>query len=198
MIGMLRGRLWRRGADWVIVDAGGVGYRVYVPTGTLAQLPGLGEEVVLHTHTYVREDTLALFGFVAEEELRLFEELMTVSGVGPRLALTALSALPAEELRRAVVEEDVAALVRIPGIGRKTAQRIILELRGRLARGGAMAVVPAGPGNQAMADALAALESLGYGQGEALQALRAAQQALDGRPADTAELVRAALRHLAS
>src|SRR5690606_1998763 len=120
------------------------------------------------------------------------------SGVGPRLALTALSALPAGELRRAVVEEDVAALVRIPGIGRKTAQRILLELRGRLARDGVRDAVPAASGNQAVADALAALESLGYSQGEALQALRAAQQALDGQLAETAELVRVALRHLAS
>lgn len=196
MIGMLRGRLWQRGSDWVIVDVGGVGYRVSVPTGTAARLPGIGEEVVLHTHTYVREDTLALFGFLSLEEQHLFEELMTVSGVGPRLALTALSTLPPGELRRAVLDEDVTTLVRIPGVGRKTAQRMILDLKGRLARDGAATAV-ASPTDSAAVDALAALESLGYGQGEALQALREAQKALDGRTVETAELVRRALRHLA-
>ncbi|HLT57549.1 MAG: Holliday junction branch migration protein RuvA [Limnochordales bacterium] len=196
MIGMLRGRLWQRGADWVIVDVGGVGYRVSVPAGTMAGLPAVGEELVLHTYTYVREDTLALFGFASEDELKLFEELMTVSGVGPRLALTALSTLNPDRLRRAVLDEDVAALVRIPGVGRKTAQRLILELKGRLSRDGLpSAGAPVDDG--AAADALAALVSLGYSQAEAAQALRAATQELDGQAADTAALVRAALRHLA-
>ncbi|OUM94733.1 MAG: Holliday junction DNA helicase RuvA [Firmicutes bacterium ZCTH02-B6] len=196
MIGMLRGRLWQRGADWLVVDVGGVGYRVFVPTGVLARLPAIGGDVELYVHTHVREDALALYGFLAEEELRLFEELIGVSGVGPRLALTALSALSAEQLRRAVLDEDVGTLTRIPGIGRKTAQRMILELKGRLGRTGATAGVPA-PDAAPAADALAALVSLGYSQAEASQALAAAQRDMNGQPADTAKLVRMALRHLA-
>ena len=195
MIGMLRGRLWQRGADWVIVDVGGVGYRVSVPTGVLARLPAAGGDVTLHVHTHVREDALALFGFLSEEELRLFEEMMAVSGVGPRLALTALSTLPPEQLRRAVLDEDVGTLTRIPGIGRKTAQRLILELKGRLSRT-AGAEAAAGIDTPDV-DALAALVSLGYSQSEAAQALLAVRRELDGQPADTAWLVRAALRHLA-
>lgn len=196
MIGMLRGRLWQRGADWLIIDVGGVGYRVFVPTGVLSRLPGIGADVELHVHTHVREDALALFGFLAEEELRLFEELISVSGVGPRLALTALSSLSPEQLRRAVLDEDVATLMRIPGIGRKTAQRMILELKGRLSRTGLPGGLPV-PGDTTAADALAALVSLGYTQGEAAQALAAAQRELNGQRADTAQLVRMALRHLA-
>ncbi|MFO7310737.1 MAG: Holliday junction branch migration protein RuvA [Bacillota bacterium] len=196
MIGMLRGRVWQRGADWVIIDVGGVGYRVFVPTGVLSRLPGIGGDVELHVHTHVREDSLALFGFLAEEELRLFEELIAVSGVGPRLALTALSSLSPEQLRRAVLDEDVATLMRIPGIGRKTAQRMILELKGRLSRTGLPGGVPV-TGETTVADALAALVSLGYTQGEAAQALAAAQRELNGQRADTAQLVRMALRHLA-
>lgn len=197
MIAMLRGRVLRRGPDWVVVDVGGVGYRVAVPASTAAALPGPGEEVTLHTHTHVREDTLALYGFASEDELRLFEDLMTVSGIGPRLSLTALSTLRPAEFRRAIAEEDVASLTRISGVGRKTAQRMILELKGKLTPG------PEGDaGPQAAAafdapesDAVAALVALGYAEADAARAVRAARAA-EGE-ADTARLVRLALRELA-
>jgi len=153
--------------------------------------------VTLHTHTHVREDTLALYGFASEDELRLFEDLMTVSGMGPRLSLTALSTLRPAEFRRAIAEEDVASLTRISGVGRKTAQRMILELKGKLTPG------PEGDaGPQAAAafdapesDAVAALVALGYAEADAARAVRAARAA-EGE-ADTARLVRLALRELA-
>ncbi|MBO8142069.1 MAG: Holliday junction branch migration protein RuvA [Firmicutes bacterium] len=196
MIAMLRGRIARRGADWVVVDVGGVGYRVAVPGPAVAKMPAPGGEVVLHVHTHVREDTLALFGFLSEDELRLFEQIVAVTGMGPRLALTALSTLSPDEFRRAVLDEDAARLTRIPGVGRKTAQRIILELKGRLpAEPVAEGPVPAGDG---MEDALAALVSLGYGQAEAADAIRRAARDAGAQAADPAHLVRVALRHLDS
>lgn len=198
MIAMLRGRLVRRDVDWIIVDVGGVGFRVSVPAPTAAALPGVGEEVILHVHTHVREDTLALYGFVSEEELRLFEQIISVSGMGPKLAMTSLSTLRPAEFRRAILEEDAASLTRIPGVGRKTAQRMILELKGKLTPvpEDDAAVEPAA-GVAADADAVAALIALGYSETDAARAVRAAQQ-VEPAAGDTAQLVRLALRHLAS
>lgn len=198
MIAMLRGRLVRRDVDWIIVDVGGVGFRVSVPAPTAAALPGVGEEVILHVHTHVREDTLALYGFVSEEELRLFEQIISVSGMGPKLAMTSLSTLRPAEFRRAIFEEDAASLTRIPGVGRKTAQRMILELKGKLTPVPEDdAAVEAAAGVAADADAVAALIALGYSETDAARAVRAAQQ-VEPAAGDTAQLVRLALRHLAS
>lgn len=198
MIAMLRGRLARRDADWIIVDVGGVGFRVSVPGPTAAAMPGVGEEVLLHIHTHVREDTLALYGFTSDEELRLFEQIVSVSGMGPKLAMTSLSTLRPAEFRRAIFEEDTAALTRIPGVGRKTAQRMILELKGKLTpMPEDDAAVEAAAGVAPDADAVAALVALGYAEADAARAVRAAQRA-DSAAEDTAELVRLALRQLAS
>lgn len=198
MIAMLRGRLVRRDVDWIIVDVDGVGFRVSVPAPTAAALPGVGEEVILHVHTHVREDTLALYGFVSEEELRLFEQIISVSGMGPKLAMTSLSTLRPAEFRRAILEEDAASLTRIPGVGRKTAQRMILELKGKLTPVPEDdAAVEAAAGVAADADAVAALIALGYSETDAARAVRAAQQ-VEPAAGDTAQLVRLALRHLAS
>lgn len=199
MIAMLRGRLLRRGADWIIVDVGGVGFRVAVPASTAAVLPGPGEEVTLHTYTHVREDTLALYGFASEDELRLFEDIISVSGMGPKLSLTTLSTLRPAEFRRAIAEEDVASLTRISGVGRKTAQRMILELKGKLTPGpeAEAATEAAAAVDAPEADALAALVALGYAEADAARAVRAVRSD-DGAARDTAELVRLALRQLAS
>lgn len=195
MIGSLRGILTRVGDGWVMVDVGGVGYRVYVPVSTRWSLPPLNHEVFLHIHTHVREDAIALYGFGTEDELSLFEEMIQVSGVGPRLALAVLSTFSPAEFRRLVANEDVKGLTRIPGVGRKMAQRLLLELKGRLVRADP-GVAGSEQTSTAWADALAALVSLGYAEEEAAVALRAGA-AGSTEESDAAELVRRALRELA-
>ena len=138
MIAHLRGKLAEKQPNLVVVDVDGVGYELTIPVSTYLQLGNAGEEVVLHTHTHVREDSLALFGFATRHEKSIFEKLITVSGIGPRLAVTVLSGLPAEDLATAIRNGDVATLTRIPGVGRKTGERMVLELREKL--------IPAGEG----------------------------------------------------
>ena len=132
MIAHLRGKLVEKQPNLVVVDVDGVGYELTIPVSTYLQLGNAGEEVALHTHTHVREDALALFGFVTRHEKSIFEKLITVSGIGPRLAVTVLSGLPTEDLAMAIREGDVATLTRIPGVGRKTGERMVLELREKL------------------------------------------------------------------
>lgn len=158
MIGRVRGTLVELRPDSVIVDVAGVGYEIAVTTRDLASLPPLGDEIVLHTHLHVREDQLALFGFSTADERELFRILIGVSGVGPRVALAILSTLDDLELRRAVVAEDVATLTLVPGIGKRSAQKIMLELRPRLELPDADLTGGGSPLNEVRS----ALESLGY------------------------------------
>ena len=132
MIASLRGRLLEKHPNFVIIDAGGVGYAVTVPVSTFSHIGGIGEEVQLLIYTHVREDTLALYGFAGGREKELFEKLITISGIGPRLAVTILSGLPTDELLDAIRVGDAKRLTRIPGVGRKTGERIALELREKL------------------------------------------------------------------
>lgn len=132
MIASLRGRLLEKNPNFVTIDAGGVGYAVTVPVSTFSQIGGIGEEVRLLIYTHVREDTLALYGFAGGREKELFEKLITISGIGPRLAVTILSGLPTDELLDAIRVGDAKRLTRIPGVGRKTGERIALELREKL------------------------------------------------------------------
>ncbi|MDE0163614.1 MAG: Holliday junction branch migration protein RuvA [Bryobacterales bacterium] len=132
MIASLRGRLLEKHPNFVTIDAGGVGYAVTVPVSTFSQIGGIGEEVRLLIYTHVREDTLALYGFAGGREKELFEKLITISGIGPRLAVTILSGLPTDELLDAIRVGDAKRLTRIPGVGRKTGERIALELREKL------------------------------------------------------------------
>lgn len=132
MIGRVRGTLVALDGDAVIVDVGGLGYDVAVTPRTLVDLPGLGEEVVLHTHLHVREDQLSLFGFDTQADKHLFGLLLGVSGVGPKVALAILATMTGEQLRRAVSADDVAALTDVPGIGKRSAQKLILELKSKL------------------------------------------------------------------
>ena len=132
MIASLRGRLLEKHPNFVIIDAGGVGYAVTVPVSTFSHIGGIGEEVRLLIYTHVREDTLALYGFGGGREKELFEKLITISGIGPRLAVTILSGLPTDELLDAIRVGDAKRLTRIPGVGRKTGERIALELREKL------------------------------------------------------------------
>ena len=133
MIASLRGTLAHVGATTIILDVGGVGYKVSVPVTTLNALPPLGQPAFLHIHTQVREDDIALFGFAQPGDQQIFELLLSVSGIGPKVALSVLSAMDADSLARAVSAEDTKTLVRIPGLGLKTAQRLVLELRDKLA-----------------------------------------------------------------
>jgi Holliday junction DNA helicase RuvA len=132
MIAHLRGKLLAKHPNQVIVETGGVGYDVTISIPTFSDLPGVGSEVALHIHTHVREDVIALYGFLRAGEKQLFEKLITVSGIGPKLAVTILSGMAADEMIAAIRGNDLARLTRIPGIGKKTAERMVLELRDKL------------------------------------------------------------------
>ena len=173
MIAHLRGKLLAKHPNQVIVETAGVGYDVTITIPTFSDLPETGTEVALHIHTHVREDALALYGFLRSSEKLLFEKLMTVSGIGPKLAITILSGMPADEMVRAIRGNDVARLTRIPGIGKKTAERMVLELRDKLPEPGA-SVTPAIPAlNATEEDVLSALLNLGYQRAAAEKALGA-------------------------
>src|ERR1700731_2309626 len=171
MIAHLRGRLLVKHPNQAIVETGGVGYDVTISIPTFSDLPSPGSEVALHIHTHVREDLLALYGFLLPAEKLLFEKLITVSGIGPKLAITILSGMPADEMVRAIRGNDIARLTRIPGIGKKTAERMVLELRDKLPEAGAApaATAPALSGNEE--DVLSALLNLGYQRASAEKAL---------------------------
>jgi holliday junction DNA helicase RuvA len=172
LIGRLSGVLADKAPPQVLVDVNGVGYEVDVPMSTFFNLPGLGERVVLLTHFVVREDAQVLFGFLTAAERDTFRELVKISGVGPRTALSILSGLSVAELAAAIGRQDSARLVKVPGIGKKTAERLLLELKGKLAPDlGA----PAGTAalSDAQADIAQALQSLGYSEREAQAALKA-------------------------
>ncbi|HKX75797.1 MAG TPA: Holliday junction branch migration protein RuvA [Acidimicrobiia bacterium] len=158
MIGRLRGVLAGRGPGAVVIDVAGVGYEVAVTPRTQAELAGLGEEVVVHTHLQGREDGISLFGFPTETERDLFRVLLTASGVGPKLALGILGSLTAAEIRQAIAREDVDALTVAPGVGKRSAQKLVLELKPKLEQAEAHVV----EANSAAAQVRQALEGLGY------------------------------------
>lgn len=171
MIAHLRGKLIARHPNQAILETAGVGYDVTISVPTFSDLPPLGSEVALHIHTHVREDQLALYGFLRAEEKQLFEKLITVSGIGPKLAITILSGMAAQELGNAIRANDLARLTKIPGIGRKTAERLVLELRDKLPIAG-QEIVSALPAFSAVQeDVLSALVNLGYQRAAAEKAL---------------------------
>ncbi len=190
MIASLRGVMTEKGVASCVIEAGGVGYLVHVSSHTLDSLPNRGEQVFLRTRQVVREDAVTLFGFAESEELRLFDLLIAVSGVGPRLALALLSGLRHQALAKAIRDEQIGALVAVPGIGRKTAERLVVELRDKLEAGPSWsregAVLPRSERYQ---DAVAALTRLGY---TAAQAQAAVRQVGEG-DSTLEELVRKAL-----
>ena len=173
MIAHLRGRLFSKQPGQAIVEAGGVGYDVVISIPTYTALPAEGAEVSLHIHTQVREDLLALFGFLDLREKRLFERLITVSGVGPKLAVTILSGLNPEMTVTAIRGQDHATLTRIPGVGKKLAERLVVELKDKLEDMAVapVAVVSAGPAGE---DVLSALTNLGYQRPAAQKAIESA------------------------
>jgi holliday junction DNA helicase RuvA len=169
MIGRLTGLLAEKNPPQLLVDVNGVGYEVDVPMSTFYNLPGLGERVTLLTHFVVREDAQVLFGFLTPEERATFRLLVKISGVGPRTALSILSGLSVGELAQAISLQESARLVKVPGIGKKTAERLLLELKGKL---GADLALPASVASDAQGDILQALVALGYSDREAALALK--------------------------
>ncbi|MBI3930937.1 MAG: Holliday junction branch migration protein RuvA [Chloroflexi bacterium] len=169
MIASLHGTIEALGSDWAIINVNGIGLQVYMPTSTMSTLSTIGKEVHLNTHLVIREDSLTLYGFTSAEELGLFQTLMRVSGVGPRLALAALSAMRVEQVSMAIATGNVALLTVIPGIGKKMAERLILELKDKISAG--LLATPAAQLAQENSDVLAALASLGYSVSEASRAV---------------------------
>ncbi|MDT8999629.1 Holliday junction branch migration protein RuvA [Paucibacter sp. APW11] len=169
MIGRLSGVIAEKSPPLVLIDVQGVGYEVDVPMSTFYNLPPLGERVSLLTHFVVREDAQILFGFLSAEERATFRQLIKISGVGPKLALSLLSGLSVAELAQAVSRQEAGRLVKVPGIGKKTAERLLLELKGKL---GPDLAVPATIANDNQADILQALVALGYSEKEAAAALK--------------------------
>jgi Holliday junction DNA helicase RuvA len=176
MIAHLRGKLLAKHPNQAIVETGGVGYDVIISVPTFSGLPGVGGEVALHIHTHVREDMIALYGFLRPAEKTLFEKLITVSGIGPKLAITILSGMAADEMVNSIRGNDIAQLTRIPGIGKKTAERMVLELRDKLTVEKA-GEIPAAPTMSPIEeDVLSALINLGYQRAAAEKALAAASK----------------------
>jgi Holliday junction DNA helicase RuvA len=167
VIAQIHGRLLRKGPQEAVVDVGGVGYRVTIPLSTFYRVGEPGADVTLLTHTHVREDTLALFGFLTAAEQALFERLIAVSGVGPKLAISVLSGIEAPELVAALRSSDVARLTRIPGVGKKTAERLVVELKDKMQDLEAADAPPAPAASPAADDLVSALVHLGYSRPEA-------------------------------
>ena len=192
MIAHLRGIILEKQPNATVVDVGGVGYALTIPISTFGSLPNVGDEATFHVHTHVREDALALFGFLTKTEREIFEKLISVNGVGPRLAVTVLSGLPTADLLTAIRSGDVTTLTKIPGVGRKTGERIILELREKL---GAMEDAAEGGVVSAMSglerDVISAMVNLGCSSDAAGAAVKKAQQ--DGVDAEFEPLFRKAL-----
>ena len=191
MIGRISGLLADKAPPLVLVDVQGVGYEVDVPMSTFCNLPALGEKVTLLTHFVVREDAQQLFGFLTAREREAFREVVKVSGIGPRTALSLLSGLSVDDLAQAISRQESARLIKVPGIGRKTAERLLLELKGRIGPVLPDTAAPPATRNTAQADIVQALVALGYSEREADSALRTL-------PGDigVSEGIRAALRAL--
>jgi Holliday junction DNA helicase RuvA len=171
MIAHLRGKLLAKHPNQAIVETAGVGYDVTISVPTFSDLPAIGSEVALHVHTHVREDVIALYGFLRPSEKVLFEKLITVSGIGPKLAITILSGMPADEMVGAIRGNDVARLTRIPGIGKKTAERMVLELRDKLPPALPTTLTAAPTMSATEEDVVSALVNLGYQRAAAEKAL---------------------------
>jgi Holliday junction DNA helicase RuvA len=197
VIGRLHGVLLRKEPPALLVDVSGVGYELEAPMTTFYELPAVGEMVTLYTHLVVREDAHLLYGFAREGQRRLFRELLKVNGVGPRVALAVLSGLSDVEFSRCVAEEDIARLTKVPGIGRKTAERLVIEMRDKLSTDIAGPAAASAPGPAAPADpvseAVSALVSLGYKPNEASRAVRG----VSSKGLSAEEIIRQALKGMA-
>jgi Holliday junction DNA helicase RuvA len=192
MIGRISGILAHKAPGEVTIDVGGVGYQIFIPLSVFYHLPELGAKVSLHTHTHLREDALQLFGFLEPEEKQIFLLLNSVAGIGPKLAVTVLSGIPADDLAKALKEGDQARLLSIPGVGKKLAERMIVELRDKVLSLPAQAAT-LGDGSQLTRDAVSALVNLGYRRPEAENSVREIAKQEGGTLAD---VLKEALRRL--
>jgi Holliday junction DNA helicase RuvA len=200
MIGLLRGIILEKQPPHLLLDVNGVGYEIDAPMSTFYHLPDIGKEVTLHTHFVVREDAHSLFGFFAREERALFRTLLKVNGVGPRLALTILSSIAPNEFVRCVINNDTASLVRLPGVGKKTAERLIIEMRDKLSSWQGtgsehiLAITPTDKGgrNPLIQDAISALVSLGYKPQEASRVI----SKVDDGQLTSEDMIRRALQEM--
>jgi len=196
MIGSLRGRLSAKAPPQLLLEVGGVGYELEAPMSTFYGLPEVGEELRLLTHLVVREDAQVLYGFATAAERQLFRNLLKVSGVGPKIALGILSGISVEGFAACVSSNDATALTRLPGVGRKTAERLVIEMRDRLGGdgpGSGAGILPSGARQGAEAEALAALLALGYKPAEADRLIKAAA-APSAEAVSTEDLIRRALQ----
>jgi Holliday junction DNA helicase RuvA len=197
MIGRLTGTLLRKEPPALLLDVGGVGYELEAPMTTFYELPAVGAQVTLHTHLVVREDAHLLYGFARESQRRLFRDLLKVNGVGPRVALAVLSGMSDQEFVLCVVQGDIVRLTKIPGIGRKTAERLVMELKDKLAfepHGvDVQNAVAATPAADPVSEAVSALVSLGYKPPEASRMVRG----LNAKDLSTEEIIRQALKGVA-
>lgn len=195
MIATLTGRVAAKASDHCVIEVGGIGFRLMMSATSLASLPAVGDEVTVSTHMHVREDELTLFGFENDAEKTAFGHLITVSGVGPKVAMSALSALSPDDLAAAVAREDVALITSVPGVGKKTAQRIIIELGDKLGAGIGAGRVPgsAAASGNATAEVTDALLAMGFSAAEAAAAIKGAGAE---RGEDAQALLRSALQRL--
>lgn len=199
MIAYLKGTLVKLKENAILVDVGGIGYEVFVPTSMIADCPSLGDDLMVHTYHYVREDTQVLYGFMTDEDLEVFKRLITVNGIGPKGALALLSTISVSELKYAIMHEDAALISKAPGIGKKTAQRLIIDLKDKLDLASFMIpegleVSDVGQNDQmgARQEAIEALVALGYSSHEALQSVKKVTTYKD-----TEDIIRQALKQLA-
>lgn len=175
MIALISGKIAHKGISSIVVDVGGVGYRVFIPLSTFYELPETDQSVILHVHTHVKEDAINLFGFYTVRERDLFQLLISVSGIGPKIALSIISGIPVNDLLRAISGGDVVKLIAIPGVGKKMAERLVLELREKVVKQMMMEQIPVADESQAnemlKEDVLSALINLGYKNNAAREAL---------------------------
>lgn len=196
MISYIRGILTEKSPARIVIEAGGVGYEILIPLSSYDSLPRVGDELMIHTHHHVREDAQQLYGFASERERQVFRMLISVSGVGPRLALGILSGANVDGFCDAIVREQVEELTIIPGIGKKTAQRLIVELKSRIADEEVLVAVGGGAAaaDSGAREAIEALMALGFTRSTSKKAVEKAADECDGKPC-VEELVRSALRH---
>lgn len=192
MIASLKGIVQSKKPEGIVVDVSGIGYHVCVPLCSLGEIPEPGNSVFLHTYTHVREDILQLFGFLSEEQQKVFKILMGISGIGPRLALAILSGMPVRKFIESVHHEDVTMLSTIPGLGKKTASRLVLELKGKLPSPGDNEAMSSA-GSSAAGDSVSALVNLGYKKSLSESAV---QKAVNNGSSSIEDIIKEALKYL--
>lgn len=198
MLSFICGTLVHTGNEYIVVGNNGIGYKIHIAPGSHSSLPGKGEEIKVYTHMYLREEQILLYGFLQPDDVALFELLLTVSGVGPKLASVVTGFIPAAAFYLAVINEDVDALTRIPGIGQKSSKRLILELKEKITaltkQSGILVQVE--PGKDHIQELMDALSSLGYGQKESLEAVKFVQEQQRSADRSLEEMLRLSLKYL--